>query len=84
MLFGYVFISPHTEGYQKFMEEVSLNDELTGLVEIDIFDPKEVHRFANINSMSGDAIANVYYALEEFDKNSSYPDLPYNVRGRLK
>lgn len=84
MLFGHVFISPHIEGYEEFMEKQQLNDELEGLVEIDIFDPKEVHRFVNLDSMSGGAVATVYYALEEFDQNSSYPDLPYDIRKRLK
>lgn len=84
MFFGHAFISPHIEGYHEFIEKSEPNEELEGIVEIDIFNPKEVHRFANIDSMSGAAISAVYYALEEFDQNESYPDLPYDIRKRLK
>jgi len=84
MLFGHLFISPHVEGYKTFMEKQKLNDEVTGIVEIDIFNPKEVNRFVNLDSMSGGAVSTVYYALEEFDQNESYPDLPYTIRKRLK
>lgn len=85
MIFGQLFVIPSTEGYDKFCESRNLNQyELDGLVELDLFDVSEVTRYLDPSLMSGAEIGVVCEALDAFDRNPAYPDLPYTIQSRLK
>lgn len=80
LLFGYLFISDNEQAYNTFINQLNQNSELDELIEVDIFDITEVLEMVNMNEMSGGAIATVYSALHQFNQESSYPNLPYQIK----
>lgn len=85
MIFGQLFIIPNVEGYRAFKETQNLDSfELQGLVELDMFDVSEVTRYLDPTEMSGAEIGVVCEALDAFDRNPAYPDLPYSIQSRLR